>query len=215
MKRDIATVLLAAALSLAPGVQAHARAAGSPSPCTDLTAAPSGRAWPGPLGKTLSLRARELSLRDALDRIAAQVRIRLSYSGEAVPLDRRVCLRFDAVTLGDALTSVLGGLPVRLVPLGADHVVLAPVPPDPAVPAPEPPPVELERIVVTGSPAGASQRGLPVALDVLEGRALEQRGASTLSSAMNGQVPGIWLWEQSPVSALSQFGSIRGSISFG
>ncbi len=196
------------------GSSARALAWTPPASCPDLTASLSGREWTGPLGKTLSLHAREVSLREALDRIAAQVRIRLSYSGEAVPLDRRVCLRFDAVTLGDALTSVLGDLPLRLVPLAADHVVLAPVAREVATTPPSPP-VELERIVVTGSPAGASQSGLPIALDVLDGRALEQRGATTLSSAMDGQVPGLWLWEQSPVSALSQYGSIRGASSFG
>jgi outer membrane receptor protein involved in Fe transport len=168
----------------------------------------------GPLGRLVSLRAREVSLREVLDRIAARARIRLSYSAEALPLDRRVCVQLDSVTVGAALASVLGGIPVRLVPLAADHVVLAPVAEEVAA-RETAPPVELERIVVTGSVTGASQGGLPVALDVLTGRELEQRGATTVSGVFNGGMAGIWVWEQSPLSALSQYGSIRGASSFG
>jgi outer membrane receptor protein involved in Fe transport len=195
-----------------PG-EVHALSPPAPAPCSTaaLPAAEADRT--GPLGRTVSLRAREVSLREALDRIAARARIRLSYSAEVLPLDRRVCVQFDSVTVGAALASVLGTIPVRLVPLGADHVVLAPVAGETA--GRDPPPVELERIVVTGSVAGASQSGLPVALDVLAGRDLEQRGAATIGSAFNGGLAGVWVWEQSPLSALSQYGSIRGASSFG
>ena len=74
---------------------------------------------------------------------------------------------------------------------------------------------QLDRVVVTGSAAGASQRGLPVALDVVSGKQLSQKGATTLSSAIDGDVPGLWLWEQSPLSLLARYGSIRGASSFG
>ncbi|HLG06174.1 MAG TPA: TonB-dependent receptor [Gemmatimonadales bacterium] len=162
----------------------------------------------------MSFHNRETSLRDALDRIAARARIRLSYSAEALPLDRRVCVALDSVALGDALTIVLGGAAIRLETIGSDHVVLAPVPAESGGGG-EPVLVELERIVVTGTVAGAAQRGLPVALDILDGRELERRAANTGSAALNAAVPGVWVWEQSPAGLLAQYASIRGASSFG
>jgi iron complex outermembrane receptor protein len=70
-------------------------------------------------------------------------------------------------------------------------------------------------VVVTGSTVGASQRALPVALDVVQGPQLAERAASSLSGSLNGVVPGLWLWEQSPLSMLARYGSIRGASSFG
>ena len=51
------------------------------------------RAWPVPLDRLVSLDAGETTLGAALERIATDARIRLSYSPELVPLDRRVCKR--------------------------------------------------------------------------------------------------------------------------
>jgi iron complex outermembrane receptor protein len=203
------SLLLLASLTAGAAPARPALALGAPCSGTDS----SGTAWAVPLDRPVSLRARELSLREALDRLAARARIRLSYSAEALPLDRRVCVQLDSVPLGAALSSVLGTVPVRLVAVGPDHVVLAPGKAEIAVDNQHP--VELERIVVTGSAAGASQSGLPVALDLIEGRKLEQRGITTLSAAFNSQAAGVWVWEQSPVSTLSQYGSIRGASSFG
>jgi iron complex outermembrane receptor protein len=73
----------------------------------------------------------------------------------------------------------------------------------------------LDRVVVTGSASGGSQRSLPIALDVITGEQLSQRGTGSLSSALDGVVPGLWLWEQSPLSMLARYGSIRGASSFG
>jgi len=73
----------------------------------------------------------------------------------------------------------------------------------------------LNRVVVTGSTAGGSQRSLPIALDVISGQQISQRGAGSLSTVLDGNVPGLWLWEQSPLSLLARYGSIRGASSFG
>ena len=182
------------------------------NPCGPVAEA-AGETWTGPLSRPVTLRTREVSLREALDRIAARARIRLSYSPEVLPLARRVCIQADEVPAGAALAAVLGGVAVRLVAVGDDLVVLAPR--ETASPVPALPPVELERIVVTGSVAGASQSTLPVALDVLDGRELARHGLTTTAAAFNAAVPGIWMWEQSPLSLLSQYGSIRGASSFG
>ncbi|HEX6630014.1 MAG TPA: TonB-dependent receptor, partial [Gemmatimonadaceae bacterium] len=55
----------------------------------------------------------------------------------------------------------------------------------------------------------------PIALDVIDGRALTARGDATLARALDGAVPGLWLWEQSPSSLVARYGSIRGASSFG
>ena len=73
----------------------------------------------------------------------------------------------------------------------------------------------LERVVVTGTVNGSAQRAMPVALDIVEGRELERRDARSLSSILDGSVPGIWIWEQSPTNLLARYASIRGASSFG
>ncbi|MDF1501946.1 TonB-dependent receptor [Roseisolibacter sp. H3M3-2] len=50
---------------------------------------------------------------------------------------------------------------------------------------------------------------------MLEGRALERESARSLADVLNASVPGLWLWTQSPTSALARFGSVRGASSFG
>ena len=175
----------------------------------------------GILSRTVSLHGRDVSLREALDRLAAAAHIKLSYTSELLPLTRPVCLDYGAATVGKVLADLLQGAAVQPVVLGGEQVVLAPLR-EKAVAehVAEPPQMlqkigQLDRVVVTGSAAGASQRGLPVALDVVSGRQLSQKGATTLSSAIDGDVPGLWLWEQSPLSLLARYGSIRGASSFG
>ena len=59
--------------------------------------------WAPPLDREVSVVARDVSLRDALDRVAAAARIRLSYSSDLLPLDQRVCATFRNDAAGDAL----------------------------------------------------------------------------------------------------------------
>jgi iron complex outermembrane receptor protein len=200
----------ASAGQIAPGIDGRACVA------PNHGARDPARRWPAPLDRIVTVPGHDVSLRDALDRVAASARIRLSYAADLLPLDRRVCSGFESTTAGDALAELLASVAVEPVVAGADQVVLAPR----RAPDPEPPtitrPVDLlDRVVVTGSVTGDSQRGLPVALDVLGGRALAQRNAGTLSSAIDDAVPGMWVWEQSPSSLLARYGSIRGASSFG
>lgn len=218
--RPLAALGVAAGLALSrPAAGATPAQGAAPAACaTDdpPPAASAGRGWPAALARTISFHAREISLRDALDRLAAVAGIRLSYSAELLPLGRRVCVSHDSVALGDALTELLRGTAVVPVVAGSDLVVLAPAPA--AAAAAEPPPqsvVVLDRVVVTGSPAGAAQRPLAVALGVVDGRELERQAAGTLAQTFDGAVPGVWVWEQSPASLLAQYGSVRGASSFG
>lgn len=171
------------------------------------------------LSRVVTLHGHEIALRDALDRLAAAARIRLSYSADLLDLSRSVCLEYQAVPAREVLRDLLDGVPVRPVILGTDQVVLTPYVQHTAAEIPLAPLMQriglLDRVVVTGSTVGASQRALPIALDVVSGPQLSQRGANTLSGALDGMVPGLWLWEQSPLSLLARYGSIRGASSFG
>jgi iron complex outermembrane recepter protein len=170
------------------------------------------------MGRRVSLHGRDISLRDALDRLAAAAHIRLSYSTEALDLSRPVCLEYESVPVSRILDDLIGNAGVRPVIVGTDQVVLTPSRNEQSAAAATPIMKQigmLDRVVVTGSTIGASQRALPVALDVVSGQQLSERGATSLSGALDGAVPGLWLWEQSPLSLLARYGSIRGASSFG
>jgi len=167
-----------------------------------------------PLDRRVTVHMRDVALRDALDRVAALAGIRLSYSAENVPLDRRVSIARDSATVDAVLADLLRDLPLQPVPVAADHVVLTPRPlgvPDTVTR----PAAVLDRVVVTGNVIGASERPIPVALDIVRGREAERRDDRTLSTVLDGSVPGVWMWEQSPSSMLARYGSIRGASSFG
>ncbi|AHG89336.1 TonB-dependent receptor plug [Gemmatirosa kalamazoonensis] len=188
-----------------------------------------GRAWPTPLDRPVSLHLRDVALRTALDRLAAAARVRLSYSAETLPLDRSVSVACDATPLGAALEAVLRGAEVQPVVVGVEQVVLAPARVPAAAAASDEVPnaspsapmavarmAVLDQVVVTGSAAGASQRALPFALDVVRASTgAPGIGMSTLAHGIDGTVPGIWVWTQSPSSLLARYGSIRGASSFG
>jgi outer membrane receptor protein involved in Fe transport len=213
--------VLAVLLSGSPNA---ARAQASCAPASRaIVASISGNDATGILARKVSLHGRDVSLREALDRLAATAHIRLSYTAELLQLTRSVCLDYTSATVGDVLGQLLQDAAVQPVILGGDQVVLAPVRERAvAETTPEPQSVpmlqkigQLDRVVVTGSASGASQRSLPIALDVVTGKELAQHGAGSLSGALDGDVPGLWIWEQSPLSLLARYGSIRGASSFG
>lgn len=220
-----AAVLLAVATlgGGAPGAAASAssdwRGDAAPQgvpPCVRVAAAAAG-GWQEPLDRAITLRAAQTSLRDALARVAAAGRFRLSYSADLLPLDRGLCFDFDGDAAGDALVALLAGSSLRPVVAGSGQVVLAPanVAPDGAardtVPAMEV--YRLERIVVTGTVDGSAERQLPVALTVLTRDDLDRRADGDIARALRG-TPGVWLWEQ-PSTVFARYGSIRGASSFG
>jgi iron complex outermembrane recepter protein len=157
---------------------------------------PARQDWPAPLDRSVSLRALHVPLRDALGRLAVAARIRLSYSAEFIPLDRRVCVARDAVPAGEVLSLLLTDVAVTTRVVAADHVVLAPTG-APGAEAARSTPV-LERVVVTGSALGVARRELPVALTVLDGRRLQaQGGDGGIARSLDIGSPGVWLWHQS------------------
>jgi hypothetical protein len=113
---------VAAALLLTAWPSSAGAQAGCPVPAAEA----SSQRWPAPLDRRVSLRARDISLRDALDRLSAAGRTPLAYSPDLLPLDRRICLSARRALLGDALGALLRG--TRLRPsVVAGQVVLVPV----------------------------------------------------------------------------------------
>jgi iron complex outermembrane receptor protein len=189
-------------------------------PATADSPGPVEARWFAPLDRVVSVTAAALSLRDALERLASIAKIRLSYSSEMVPLDRPVCLAANDAPVGRVLSQLLSGANIVPVSVGGDQVVLAPSKPAPA--PPREPPAEvaplgvLDRVLVTGTAAsGTPQREAISSVDVLDGRQLAREGATSLSGALDGRVPGMWSWTQSPTNIMSSYASIRGASSFG
>jgi hypothetical protein len=158
------TVFLAALALAASNVGAQACASSS-----DLLA--SLPTWSAPLDRRISLHARDISLRDALDLVSTTARIRLSYASEAVPLESRVCASFDSIPVGEALGLLLRGAPVLPVSAGGEHVVLVPAV-TPGGNGRERIPRILDRVVVTGGAVEAPPRNLTAAMNVVSGTLL-------------------------------------------
>lgn len=209
--RRAVLAIVAGVLPLAGGAPAFAQGSCAASPA----AAAEARAWAAPLDRAVTFRARDVSLREALDRLSAATKVPFSYSSDLIPVDRRVCVSARGEALGATLSRLLAGTGVAPTAV-AGQVVLAPARTAPAAPPGMVDRVNaLEAIVVTGSPAGAPRRSVTVGLDVVDGRQLERRQAATLSDVLNASVPGVWAWRQAPSALVAQYGSVRGASSFG
>jgi outer membrane receptor protein involved in Fe transport len=179
-----------------------------PGPCRD---------WTSPLDRRVTMRASGLTLRSALDRLATAARLRLSYSAELLPLEQTVRGEFENAAAGDVLVSLLEGSPVEPIALGDDQVVLAAVRRTGGVDqAPRPQvPQTLDRVVVTERAEATAAAAGAVRIDVVRPRDVVGNSSGALSRSLDGTVPGLWMWEQSPASVLARYGSIRGASSFG
>ena len=173
----------------------------------------SAGSWSAPLDRTITVHAGLASLPDALDRLTTAGRIRLSYSRDLLPQQRRACLEFDRVPLGAALAAVLHGTELTAIVAGGNHVGLAAAQRAAAAAEPQAEPViVLDRIDVNADAARAADfAGVPGSS--IDARAIERQGGSNLFAALNGLAPGVWVWPQSG-GAVVQYGSIRGASSF-
>jgi hypothetical protein len=208
---------LALALLAAPAGALAGTGHGPAVPCAE-GAPRAARTWPAPLDRVLALRAEDVSLGVALERLAAGARVHFSYSPELVPVARTVCVVTGRMAVGDLLVVLLAGTGIGPVVAGDDHVVLTPsrsAAGSDATPSVVRSIGRLERVVVTGTAAGGSERGSPHALSVVDGPAQAQGGTRSMAEMLDAAVPGVWLWSQSPLSPLARYGSIRGASSFG
>ena len=178
------------------------------------------RQWPAPLDREVSLEGANVTLRDGLARLATAAGVRLSYVSELLPLDRQVCLDYRSVAAGEVLSDLLRGTTVEPVVAGDDQVVLAPARRTASVDHSDDD-VDmhrasvLDRVVVTGTAAENPERSVPISLDVVKGDRLARQESSSLSHLLDGSVPGVWVWQQSPTTLLARYGSVRGASSFG
>src|SRR6478609_10644903 len=201
---------VAAMAALVIGARAEAQPA---RPCSDAATelvANTG-AWSGPLAAPVTLHARGLSLRNALDLLGAQSGVPLAYSSDLLPLDRPVCVVAERQPLGRVLATLLEGTNVEAL-LVAGKVVLAPS--TSATPREAPKVSVLERVIVTGSAIAATRRPLAVGVEVIDGDEIRRSSYSDLASALDTYVPGLWVWAQSSGSLVAQYGGVRGASSF-
>ncbi len=209
------------ALALARAPSALASSPFSSCPLSRLDSATLATRWAPPLDRPVTAHASDISLRDALDRVAASAHLRMSYNTEQLPLTRAVCLNADALPAGRVLADLLSSTNVAAIGVGGDQVVLAPRRESPVHAEPVPQMASgvglLDRVVVTGSAnaAGAPARELSVGLAVIDGKQLQRDNTTTIAGALDAYVPGVWGWAQSPSTLVSSYASIRGASSFG
>ncbi|MDB4917802.1 MAG: TonB-dependent receptor plug [Gemmatimonadetes bacterium] len=185
--------------------------------CEDPVVIPAAAAtWTAPLDARVSLHVRDISLRDALDRLTALSGVQLAYSADIVPVDRRVCVGGERLAVGEILTALLRGSNVQVLVVSG-RVVLAPAAKNqPGVAESAPHGVSvLERVVVTGNAVAAPRRPLVIGVEVIDGETMRRQALGSMSELLDASVPGLWSWAQSPSSLVSQYGGIRGASSFG
>jgi iron complex outermembrane receptor protein len=215
MRGAIASIVAAFGL-VTPVASTSAQAA-----CTISTASgTAARRWPAPLDREVTLFGDKVTLRDGLTQLAAAARVRLSYVAELLPLDRQMCLAYQSVPAGNVLSDLLRGTELEPVVAGDDQVVLAPVrhttsteSPTDAINARRA--SVLDRVVVVGVSSNNAQRSVPISLDVVSRDKLAHEDNGSLAHLLDGNVPGVWMWQQSPTTLLARYGSIRGASSFG
>lgn len=168
--------------------------------------------WSPPLDRSIHINAGQLPLREAIDRISAAAGLRLSYSGNLLPLERSVCVSYRGAALGDILTDLLAGAAVTPVVASLDHVVLAPKPKPTVQADAEPLAVyPLAPLFATANAHARVREPRPsYIVDVIDGEQLVHH--ATVEDALK-TVPGVWTW-QSPIGFTAQYG-MRGATSFG
>jgi len=171
--------------------------------------------WSAPLDRAITLHDGTVPIADALRLITRAARIRLSYSPELLPLDRSICLEYEGAPVGAVLGSMLSGTSLSAVVAGGEHVVLAATR-NSATPTLSalPEVVVLDGIQVAARPAGA-EHPAGVVVASISGRELEEQDASSLAEALDGLVPGVWVWPRGSNSIITPYASVRGASSFG
>ncbi|HUQ80756.1 MAG TPA: TonB-dependent receptor plug domain-containing protein [Gemmatimonadaceae bacterium] len=206
----VAAILVAGAASVA--------SAQSVCNASAPTARVASRHWPSPLDRQVTLEGKNVTLRDGLAQLASAARVRLSYVSELLPLDRSLCLSYRAVAAGEVLADLLRGTDVEPVVAGDNQVVLAPARRSASAVVDSASLARtsvLERVVVMGTSSTVEERAKPISVDIVNGQRLARQETRSLSHLIDGSVPGIWLWQQSPATLFARYGSVRGASSFG
>ena len=208
-------IILLAALATLGGAASPALAQSACAAAVTPAVRVPTRQWPAPLDRPVTLEGDNVTLRDGLARLASAARVRLSYVAELLPLDRSLCLSYRSVAAGEVLSDLLRGTTVEPVVAGDDQIVLAPTrrtaSSDGDVTTSRT--SVLERVVVMGTSSAIEDRASPVSMDVVSGQHLARQETSSLSHLIDGSVPGVWMWQQSPTTLFARYGSVRDASS--
>lgn len=185
------------------------------------------------LGRLVSLSLVGASIEAALRTIAVQAELRLSYSSDIIPADRRLTLNRHRVAAGDALRDVLQGTDLDVVVSPAGYVIVvrspwrtlassAPARDSVRIPVVDAPLLHtparaqvMDRILVMGSPAaGASERSLASAVSVVTAAQIAHLGVQNMEQLFRNAIPGIVSWDLGVSGPFGEISSVRGSSSF-
>ena len=76
------------------------------------------------LNRRLSLTFKNVSLKEALNKIASATSVNFSYRDGSVPKDNRIDVDLKDLTLGEAMNRVLAGTELSWVPMEGEHIVI-------------------------------------------------------------------------------------------
>lgn len=169
--------------------------------------------WAPPLDRRVTLRAHDITLRDALDRLSSVSRVQLAYASDLLPLDRRSCIDAADAPVGRVLSQLLTDTRVEPTVV-AGRVVLVPRTTTSESEGMARAVGTLERVVVTGSATGSARRPLTIGVEVIDGEQVRRQSLLTLPAILNASSPGLWMWDEAPSSLVAQYGGIRGASSF-
>jgi iron complex outermembrane receptor protein len=204
-------VLVAVVLLSAGALRLPAQGVCGP-PVTAEARAPA--AWAKPFDRLVTIRLENAPFRDALDRVAVEAGLRLSYSRELLPAGRRVCLDHVSAPVGSVLQGLLAGTMLEALSLGGDQVAVRRRAVDwsPVVSAPVDSPIRVEMlapvIVTDANRAPSSPRDDVTTLTRIEGDDLRRAELRTLDQVVGTYLPGSWTG--GPGHA-----GLRGASSFG
>ena len=180
----------------------------------------SERSVMSPLDRRVSMSAIDLTLPDALDRLASAADIRISYSRELLPAKATTCFHAKSVAIGDVLTHLLRGSDLEPVITGSGLVVLRGRLSVPATASrsrgDSASRVQtLAPIIVTGASEEVGRAEAHGSVTSIAGDELVKRDVRSLRDLFEGAAPGMWAWDQPPSTFLTQYASLRGASSFG
>jgi hypothetical protein len=185
------------------------------------------------LARPISVSLTDVPIEAALREISLRASLRLSYSSDIIPADRRVTIVREKTPVGDVIEDVLRGTDLDIVVSPSGYVILVQLPrrvrpsvaalfADSVDLAPAPlqlraafRPQVMDRMLIMGTPAmGAPERSLTSAVSVLTASQIAQSGATSMEQLFRNAIPGVVAWDLGISGPFAQIGSVRGSSSF-
>lgn len=190
--------------------------------------------WNDVLSRIVSVRVTDVTIEIALRAVAQRGALRLSYSSDIIPPDRRVTVARDSVAAGDVIREILRDTDLDVVVSPAGYVVIVRLPWSRWSESPTSAASDtsedvtrraigrstirtqlMDRILVMGTPAaGAPERELASAVSVLTTGQIAQQGPLSMKQLFRTGIPGVVSWDLGIAGPFAQIGSVRGSSSF-